>query len=317
MKKIKVLPLILALPLLVGCNKVREPRFAKLGDKIDYDSIVQALDEAKKANAFYITEENQHIPSSQTKFNLKVDGQETLKRDGKVILKEEGYSNSKATAEYNADDKVVRLVSQENAKGIEKSQTGKETNSEKNKGTRFIQKYSEEGKEYAVEADTVMKTFRIVETVEETNPYEAIFDARSMVTYSEGSYYFDYMLVNYPLSSDERKQEFSFYKNDKIFTVEMKHEETEEEKNAQEEVIKVEKSTIHVKVQIDLSKEDRARCLTYYDVEQNIEYKKDSGNYCAGDILDSKTIMAGDVRIVKKDVKISAVDLTGYKKTLQ
>lgn len=315
MKKMKILPLILTLPLLVGCNKEDiKPRFAKEGEKVEFNAFNEALQEDMKKCAFFNEDESAPIPSFKAVLEMDQLEKQTLKRDGKDNSSTTTLGKSKANAASDAENGILRakISTEREVKSV--TPAGKDVEKGKSSQTNVLQKATIEDKTYMVSVDVEAKTYEVEHTIDEEHPYDKYY--KEQLSETIGMPFMMLMLVelSYSAASEEDQKNYGFYKNGQIYTAEFTHEEVKETKDAEENVTKVKTEKTYVKVQVDLRKADVMKSAFYQEQVESTEYKVADSVYYAGDVFEDleKTAFSCDVK--KADVKNKAEDLSKYAK---
>ena len=317
MKKMKILPLVLALPLLVGCNKQRiEPKFAKEGEKVEFDAFNDALQADMKASPFFSEEENFVVPSFKADISMNVLNKSTYSRDGKEIESEVALAKNKASGQADSVNGIIKGKVQ--AEESYEYKTPETTFTRKAKKTQnsLIQKSTVDEGEFMVELDLDAKTYETKHLIDETHPYNNYYNTEAGEAISMAYSMLILLEMGYSSSSDEEKAKFAFYKNDKIYTATYTTENTQEYKNAEEVVTKVKVEKTVMKTQVDFSKPEVLKSAFYMLQSETTEYKVADSSHLAGDV-DFESVEEGFEETAKKaDVSLKAEDLGGYKRVL-
>lgn len=319
MKKYNVLPLVLVLPLLVGCGQkdIKAPKFAKEGDKVEYSAFNDAMNEINKEHAFFKSEEDYLLPSFKANIKEESLNKTELKRENKVHRSELNYSKKTTLGEYDKANGILheKVETKGNAGG--EAAQGYEKAEETRKTEIYRQKGSDEGKDYLINVNVPNRTYALGSEVTELSPYDKLIDnkAASIATRNNAVFAFAFMMMAYSLADEEEQAKFSFYKNDKIFTLEYKDEKKGEEvKDAEDKVKWTIDESMDVKFQIDLSKSDSYKA-TYYSVETESTNYNIVYDYCVpGDveIETKKQLIVAEV--AQKDISLKAQDLAKFTK---
>lgn len=316
MKTIKLLPLIIALPLLAGCGKdLKAPKFAKEGDKVEYAAWFEALDKTYGENAFFKSEENYMLPSYKATVKSGTFDSIELTRDKKVVRFEHSLSNGTISMQADANNKILQGKSILTY-SVEAKDGGENTKSKgKDSEESYMQKISDDGKDYFADVDINNHAYKLTAEITEANPLDVVFNTQiRMMTLSGLSPYMTFM-SRYSLASDEEKAKYSFYKNGNIFTAEYKDEQKDVEvKDGEDKVRYVVNSTSLNKIQIDLSKNDSFKVVSYIENKQENNYKQNE-DYCyEGDIEAQVGKSSLVAEFALKDVKLKAADVSKYSK---
>ena len=312
MKKIKFLPLLLVAPLLTGCgNNVKAPKFDKAGEEVAADKFAADLDEKYTAASFA---KEDKLGSLVLK--SKVADQQITKdvRADKLVIEDfNEYYEQNTTLKYDAANSLASADISINGKSTEKTQYGKTTGKAAQKDTMFIQKYSKDGSDYAVRGSKKAKELQNPTPLTEVMPMDVYCDTMvKMSLASQGADVSD-AIAAYMGASEEERKNYKFYENGNIFTVEYaKTIEAQEHKNAEDKVDYVTSGSQNYKVQIDLT-DGKWKSKLYREVISKTEYKLIVDEHLEGEVIEDKRLSSQDVTAELKDVKLKAVDVSGYK----
>lgn len=312
MKKFKVLPLLLVAPLLTSCGKsYKAPKFAKLGDSVAPETWNEKFNEAMDTVKL--------IPTGEEKFKSLVavdDGGSqndiSVKRGKNVVESYSDYYKYKTTHKYDSANllfesagKSESITSEKNSSGY-KSETKSKTNSLSMKQVAKV-----EDKYHIVTVDEKLKSYtRYIETTEESK----VDDFNSVIAMNVGLPFITIGLIytSYEMQDEETKKDYTFYQNDKVFTVEILHKEENKEYKVADEVKYITNETQLVRMQAQIISESKVKLVSYEETKTTKTYSVDYGDYYKGDVYERVYKTGSSYEVELKDVSLKAVDLSDY-----
>ena len=315
-KLVKILPLVLALPLLVGCGKnVKAPKFADYGSKLSADDFET---EITKVLADSSLSKEAALPSMIMKKEYKLHLTQKEVFNKKKTFVYDRYDENKAEAKYDANNATMSASTID--KGTDKSDDALTDFDQtiKYKNTYYYQGAKVEDKEYLVSVDSKHKQYSPEGVIGEGETVASVLDAYVKDTIYNGlldniSYY----AGQYANASDEEKKFFSFYQNGNIFTLVYEYHSGNHEFKIGDDVIAMTEENNKIVVQSTFADGD-FKSIFYLESTEHIDYKSDyysGGRYHPkGSVYDkddrSYTVMTAK----NKDVKVKAADLSKYAK---
>ena len=310
MKKSKLLLLVLVTPLLTGCgNKVKAPKFAKEGEAVAGDKFTEDMSKALASSAFA---QDAALPSAVMEVkeqNLYV--QEVL-RGGKSFTKSTTSGEEAVKLQYDANNSIVRMDNNSNAKYQSKSNHGKTDEKESSKQTRSYEGAQVSGANYLVMIDSDAKEYSPVALIEGETTVAKAEDLlmKAMMASVVG----EYVLTQgqWAGMSEEEQAKYKLFENGNVYTCTYESKvENEEIKDAEDKVLRIESSKTLSKAQIDFTA-GKLAIKAYSEVETSITYKQSIGSYAVDDVATTKRVTAFDATYNDKDVKLKATDLSKY-----
>ncbi len=315
MKKIKFLPLFLVAPLLVGCNNVKQPKFAKEGDAVEFDKFADDLSK-KSAEASFAKE----AKLGSLVFKSTNQSSEESKRtrsDKTVVNQSSDFEETKTDGKYDANNLLISAKGSTKQNEQSKSLYGTSKTSLKSNSETFVQEFSKEDKKYVVTGNKKAKELQKMVELSDLVKAEDYFDLMMKALVANGGSRIQAACEAYALADEEAKKNYKFYENGDIFTVEFKEVvENEEHKNGEDKVEYVVNGSDSFKIQIDLT-EGKWKSKYYRETSEKIEHKLDHGSYLEGEVTESLIKASEDVEINSKDVKLKAVDVSKYKEDIK
>lgn len=316
MKKSKLLLLVLVAPLLTGCGKssVKAPKFAKEGDKVEFDKFVEDLQKAGESSA--IAKTDTPLKSAVIKGSGEMLGTSELERGGKSNSKSSEYTKSSGEYQYDATNAILREKSTVEVTETLKSDKTKKTVKETTKRDRSLESAQVSGSNYVVNVDLAAKEY-YPETLisgEVTAAKVVDEEVRYFGTMMMYSFYMSLPIGYWDTYTDEEKARWAFYENGNIFTFTYEYSlDKDEVKNAADEVVYLESGKTSQKKQLDFTA-GKMSFVEYSSIEYLTEFKLatryDYVNYGAGDVLKTGTTTASSYTWTEKDVSLKATDFS-------
>ena len=319
MKNIKFIPALALIVLLSACNgsrqpTVKKPKFAKLGDEVQFEVFRDGLGSEDIYGVFG----EEKLPSYVFKFNSS-EKQEMKVKDGeKVISSQDDKIQYLYDVKY--DSKNLRAVMKEDVISVSKasSDAGEKGYSIMDMTIDLGYQISKiDDKDYIVIYENSSKSYEPTKDVSEMNAEqreEEFYNFAGGVLGSFMSDYFSDVLNYYESYDDETKSNYKFYKNGDVYTV--KYSSTNEEEfessgvkaykvtTVYEDCVQFEKTKNGLKFK---SSEVRERTVEMLDdpYYNGVRYKK-------GQILTENDYEYQDNSLVAKDVTVKEVDISKY-----
>lgn len=333
MKKIRLLPLLLAAPLLVSCGskvKVKELKFADKGGELEYSEFFTKLMEASEASA--MSKEDPLPSASFSDVILKSDTSKTVR--GKEELKSSYTgSESKMERKFDASSHVAYSKGSYKASSESKDAEKTATSKQQSKAEAYVQEGKKGEKSYLVDADAIRKQYSAIGELSEELPVAKAFDAYTKTLVSASSSgEISRVLASYAHEDEEGKKDFKFYNADKVFTVEYKHEVKEEKvydmteaeaeaAGKQRTLLYEENSVSSFTVQLDLT-DGKSSYKKYGKSTSERAYKAEyiklsfggaPEYFKAGDVVSSEQLESEEVSYTyDSKVSLKAIDLGKY-----
>jgi len=308
MKKIfKVAPLFLALPLLASCG-VSKPSFKKAGAEISKDDFVKALDEESKSIDL-LSEEK--VGSATLSKTTKKETKTTEKRGKKSVSKKTESSTDKDNYTYDADNLVVKVVSSKKSSISKKTKEEKYSKTEKTKTEGYVQKHTRADEKYLI---SVNKTTKVYQPVLPCSSDEfAVEMIKLSVVSTLGSSFSagSSLLSQYNSADEEGKKDFKFYKNVKVYTIELSSSKDNELSYGKQTVKKYEKYQV-------VFADGKFDVKSYKESTTTTEYGKDyvtpgdAVEHVKGDVTEVVSKTSTKYSAKQKKTKVKAVNLKGY-----
>lgn len=307
----KLLPLFLAAPLLMSCGnkKVEQPKFADKGNKVEYSEFSEKLTKAIE-ECEYVKEEKakSYEFKSVEKFSEKI----TTTRSDKVIDSSDQFDTDEGSSLYDAAN--LRIVSKQKSSHAKVVKNANESTIEAktvdNDGA--YQKVTHKDKEFVALVDNKEKTYQPIEEVTAENKAEDAFDKYGKMMVTSFTYRLESLEMVYTYETEAMKEKYSFYANEKVFTIEIdKSTEKTEEKDMEDKVLYEETVTDKKIYQVDLT--DGALAWRTWSEEKTVrEFKNFYGGHIAGDVSVYEELESYEELTTRKEVKTKEVALDKY-----
>ena len=321
MKNIKFIPALALIVLLSACNgskqpTVKEPKFAKLGDEVQFEVFRDGL----QSEDIYGVFGEEKLPSYVFKFNSS-EKQEMKVKDGKKVISSQ---DDKIQYLYDVkyDSKNLRASMKEDVISVSKASSDAGEKGYSNMEMTIDMGYQIskiDDKEYIVVYENSSKSYELGKDVSEMNAEQREEEFSSLaggggVLDSFMSDYFGDVLNYYESYDDETKSHYKFYKNGDVYTVKYSSTYEEEfessgvkaykETTVYEDCVQFEKTKNGLKFKSSEVREKTVEMLDdpYYN---GVRYKK-------GQILTDNDYEYQDNSLVAKDVTVKEVDISKY-----
>lgn len=308
----KLLPLFLAAPLLMSCGnkKVEQPKFADKGNKVEYSEFSE-----KYAKAFEECEyeKEEKAKSYELKSAKKTSEKITTTRSDKVIDSSETFDTEEGSGLFDAAN--LRIVSKQKETHAKVVKNANESTIEAKTVDKdgAYQKVTNKDKEFVAFVDNKEKTYQPMDEVTAEKKAEDIFDNYGKMMATSFRYSLQSLEMEYAFETEAMKEKYSFYANEKVFTIEIdKSVEKTEVKDMEDKVLYEETVTDKKIYQVDLT--DGAVAWRTWSEEKTVREIKDfCGGYIAGDVWVGEELESYEETSTRKEVKTKEVALDKYK----
>lgn len=314
MKRItKLFTLALALPLLSGCGdpNFKEPKFKELGSEVSFDDFFAAY-QLKMVETIFVKEDLIGSMELQSKEKSWIMDQHINHS------RSDANSESKTTGQYDAGNKVIKANTKYNTKTVVGEdvyfpRTIETTTKINSKAEAYYQNYTDNGKNYIIEINNTAKSFEKDTELSETLTLEKAMDMRAkMLLGNTLTKHVSEMLAAYQTASAERKEDYSFFVNESVFTVKRFNNEIEDILNTASEIIGTKTFDVKEQAQVDFGGDYTA---TYYlDSFINNSYSKDTSDhkYLANEFHWEKEKGSEEVSVKESKASLKPVDVSNY-----
>ena len=302
MKKTKLLPLLLAIPMLASCGlaKPKQPKFADVGKEVAYAKFGEDFQKQSEKAAF---NSEKALESGVYKMDTRILTESNIKREKKEIAKSSTLKNDKEEAKYDKVNKLLEETTESSSTSKSTSQSSTVNNSSGLKNSYVYQEGEKDGKKYVVQYDKATKEVTKESSLESTTTAKYLDSKVKAEVRINTTLILSFVFMEYEGSSDADKKNFKFYENGDIYTItwNVKSETKTEETKTTEKT--------DMKIQVDFNKEKLASKI-WLETSSVVECLKDSGSDYKGDIKTEATKESVDISYQFKDVKLKAADLS-------
>ena len=329
MKYSKIIPALLIVTMLAACDlnksakagSLKEPKFAKVSEEIDYAAFMEDLGSDEWLGDFASGDVTK-LPSFNYSNYEGASNSQKVTRNKKVLR--DSVENREDSSDVQIDTTNNRIHYEYENSYYEsyKVETGKEVSKSSQKASYNAQLNKfEDGNEYVIEINNEEKAFyRITDTTNMTESekksflFDNYFQAYEMVWFTITPESFWDVYYDYDGLTDEEKNCYKFYRDNKVYTVEYVFEEEYPVKDANDNLLYTQKDRTELKFQLDTSKRLESKA-SYKELKtntqtltfnKNMDYSYDM--YLEGDVLEFKTVNVIEVS-VEKDEKLEVKEL--------
>ena len=310
MKKIKVFPLLILVPMLASCglSKPSSPKFADVGKEVKFDKFQTDLMEAS-GKAIFNSEKA--LPSGILKSKKAILSTTILKRGKETLMDYNVLRNENSELKYDKENKIVKEIVEDKSEAQSKTQTEKASEVDNVKTTRVYQEGEKDKKKYVLEVRPDLKEVYKEADLSGTK-IAAYLDTFVKVNVgSTADNIFNEIFMQYAASDEKEKKNYKFYENDQIFTIEYKSELEEDVKDDDEKVFLKRTTIQETKVQVELNdKKPQFKEWTNYKITG--EYTRDFDAFKKGDSGEAVQQGSLEYSYEVKDVKLKAVDVSKF-----
>lgn len=312
MKKLRILPFLLVLPLLSGCEEeINEPKFVSAKNKVEYASFVENLENAIKENSLLKSEEGYYRPSYESTFSMLGSEDANTKRDDDTVGQSTAFTKNTLKVRGDSKNLVSRRV-QESENSIETSdKTTKSSLTSQSKSNYYGQAYSQDGAEYFAEVQLEGKYYVIDKDYDKATEEVTIqdhYESEFLLTTAVMKALLISFKAKYETATDEAKSKFNFFEKNSIFTAEL------ETKDTIDTVDSLTSKNEKIKFQLDLSNKNSVKFTHYNVTEQTSTIKVSKQDDIEGDIKHSVEKSLSTLKATKKNVHLKAQKLDKFVK---
>ncbi len=321
MKKLKLLPILLAAPLIASCglSKSSEPKFADFGKELSLEKFGKALEKAGVPDKLDFNADKK-LPSSVFESTLKQYSDYKLVRSEKEV--EHGARKEETTDTYKLDTKNLILEHTTDDAALSELETPNESSAD-TAATMSKMSYQQETinkKKYVVAIDHKNKKY-FRDSSEDDYKADVALDGKMKEAVSDTAYYFE-MVLNEAYTADAKVlKHYKFYQNDKVFTIVFENEEVSNASDA----YSVKINTIQ-KVQIDITK-GNTKMVAFIEQTNEMTFKKsteeydwqhdEKKQYYKGETETRTSQVVVEASLKYEDVSLKKTDLKDFIKSME
>lgn len=330
-RRAKFLPLVLAVPLLVGCGtkKLSDPKFADMGEKKSFEDFAEAITKASESAAF--NKEDEKLGSFSMKKTAGFEIKSNITRGKETLAKGTYTSVSEITTDFSSADKLLASKEESSLTSSSEAKEGKASSKTTTKKDGIIQVGQYSGANYILSVDNVRKEYHPYQLLSDEVKAEDVYDTDVKDLFKNMSSGITsainrYVAIDYDSTKteDEKKAEkdkYAFYMSGNIFTLTYTDKVVDKEHKVmvgeEEKVAYKETSSDIRKYQVDFTAEKLAYRESVELVEKTtflMEYEYGGTDVAAGDVVDysEKDVEEAEADM-KATPKLKAVDLAKSK----
>ena len=318
MKKVKLVPLLIAPLLLTSCDAdlsvIKKPSFASLGQELSYvdfqNEVNKSLDKSDVFGNDLLKSKELSINSASAQSVIRTANKSMSRNDKKILSKRINANAVESTIKYDAKKLIALAKSTTNSLSIEKDSTidTKEVADAKSESGLAVVSL-DDGKS-AVSFNNMTMTYSVSKAFGEGDDVASYVDMQvKMVCLM----YLYMPFVSY-LPADDATEEvmgnYHFYKNADIYTYTYKSEESVEIDESETLVARLYSYT-EIKVQLEL-KENKQSLKYYYCDAFDTQYLNEYNGANPGDEDSEKVESAATISLRNKNVSLKKIDIAKY-----
>lgn len=308
MNKLKVIPFLALVAMLSACTVNGNAKMKKYSNQVDYATWKENI-EAQNSDEEEIGSGDMGMTASLYAHNTE----KTVLND-KVFDKEEMIGGGTLKGLYDKDNDVGTLTTNVEMKFTGKDSKYDQSMTMKGKGSRVYQKGTVEGEDKTLAVDKAHKTYYVSGDYSESSVSSAIMGMAALPLFAVAM-----LPASYEAASEEKKANYSFYQDGKVFTV--KNVETKETQDittiGSETVPYVSKKTTTTTVgQTYYTKKNGKLVAMNFNMETIEEvvytYLIDYDYYAKDTVKTEVEQMIFNVKVELKNVDLKPVDFANY-----
>ena len=316
MKSFKFIPALAIVALLSACGtsksvSVKAPKTMSKGQEISVQTFIE--DGQKALDALEVLKDDVKFGSKAVTVKASEEETQTANRDGKT------YASSRTAGveelDFKADSKTYVLKGQMNFKReTSMKDLYYETKSyDVSKQTAYMQEVEKDGNKYYGSVNTtteeVITMFPLSDTLTLEDAYNTMV-GNMISSYANLNTAKSFIAMATTLSEEELAH-YKFYENKNVFTVVYQLEETDDYKDASDEVVYSAKTTYSTTYQFKLDDKD-LRTITLKEEEKVKTFVKDYDDAFAGDVVTEIENEYLDFQAKDAKVSLKSVSYDGY-----
>lgn len=309
-RKLTFLPLILVVPLLVGCGELKEPKFADFGNEVDCATFNEHFQTALSEFDYY---KDDKVGSTHIEVNQQIFGYAKQTVGKEVLMEEKEEVNSATKMQSDVDHLIGHSDEVTKVKVTVKAPGTKLTSNSKKKESYHVQEGTHEDKKYCIMVDQKMNRHTgLIELSDSISMADAL-DMAVKSNFLEYYYIIQARITAYSSASEEEQAKYHFYESGKIFSIKYEDKvENKESKNAEDQVYAVENSSSMRKWQIDLTPGGNFEYKFYEEGKETVEYKLNYGSsHAQGEVIEELFKESEVVSAKQKKANLKATDKLG------
>ena len=315
MNKFRLSLLLLPLLVVTACSpKAKEPSFKKYSNKVDFETFTADMEKVTKTLFGDLNEGDlpSFVSTSDSYINQK---QTTTNKEQKNTLVQEDSLRNVIKTQYDKDSKIVTVDNQIDNTVSEKNTGFSKENislsSNKSISLQFEEKVFD-GENSIAAIDKGNKAYYNCGPI--VNEGENAFNLQSIASAAQarGESFYLLFFMQYAFSSEEEQAKYSFYSDDKVFTItyatELKEEETVP---GSEEIAYETTEKVDDIVQIVYSKNKASIAIKFIE-DETTTYSADDSKNKKGDVVVRKSVMYSTSNVEYKKPNLKSIDTSKF-----
>lgn len=235
MKKLKFIPVLAVAALLSACGSngvsVKAPKFAKMGEEVSFEKFDEEINK-RFDELDFLKEDLLNSKTLVGKGSSLVS--EKMTRGKKTITESTMKDSDEAKYELDMKNYIAKMSGESKEEVINKSNSTNSKSTSNDKGVYYVQEAEYEGQKYLANVDSANKLVELMMPLSETVKAETYLDqiGKQSITQSVQLPSLKYLLSIMATWTEEEFEGYKFYQNGNTFTYTYSYEETNEQKDA-------------------------------------------------------------------------------------
>lgn len=235
MKKLKFIPVLAVAALLSACGSngvsVKAPKFAKMGEEVSFEKFDEEINK-RFDELDFLKEDLLNSKTLVGKGSSLVS--EKMTRGKKTITESTMKDSDEAKYELDMKNYIAKMSGESKEEVINKSNSTNSKSTANDKGVYYVQEAEYEGQKYLANVDSANKLVELMMPLSETVKAETYLDqiGKQSITQSVQLPSLKYLLSIMATWTEEEFEGYKFYQNGNTFTYTYSYEETNEQKDA-------------------------------------------------------------------------------------
>ena len=313
--KKKFLSLLVFAPLLVGCgNKVEAPKFAEYGKQMaSFDAFKTELlaklektsiKKSAKLGSYELKSKESYAGNPGDEGHT---GSSKTERDNKVISQDEKFTTASRTYRYSVDDLALAAETQSETKNVVSNANESSTTTSSSKSKQQFQVGKINKKDHILYVDVTNKKYQSVKELGSKKAADEVDKEAKDIAYNSLTEQMTRFITFYLTDwGSEMKSKCKFYKNDKIYTAEIKYEvkQTFEKEDY--------KCVYNYTVQVDLTEGNFSSKSFEEEITTNSYKASDGTTIAKGDVVTNTELASTETTLKSKKQSVKAVDVSKF-----
>lgn len=317
MKSLKFIPVLAVAALLSACGtsksvSVKAPKLLNKGKEVQLQEFVDGANEALSGLE---TLKAETVFGSKTMNSTSSwEEKESLKRDGKLYGESREAGVQKASVKADAKNYVMSAEISANSERSVKLSYGGQTRYVSHKQKSMLQEIEVEGEKYMGQVNVTEEAYSVLSKITDENPMSELFNQMmsSAITSGAKLSFAQNFLAMASTLSDEELENYKFYVNGNVYTVEYKTEDASEILNSSDEVVANEVDSLTSIYQFKLDDKD-LKTTSLEEYKETKTYVADYDEFYEGDVYVSEENEYTQFECKDAKVSLKPVSYEGYK----